>query len=516
MNFSDAERLELAVLCDGLVDGRLNAEGRERLERLLKSSAEARRVYVQTLALSASLHEYAAEMQAGDGTVLALPAQPRLRWRRWVAGVGLAAGVALAFWWAQRPMEEAASGAPVVATLSATSGQCRWEGRGMQCGEGLHGGQMLDLAGGSAEVTFDSGAQLLIEGPARLEIFSAWEAALHKGTLSARVPEEARGFRMLGPEVEVVDKGTEFTLEAEGNGRAELVVLKGSVTTRSSRGADSSPMGMLLGEKQARRFSASGSEDVQMRDRKVGKFNKKERMERSVGMARIAHWSFDEAASGGGAGDILGTAAGDWGGVHAELSGVGSRSEGRWAGGLRMEDGAGIDLRLPGVSMLPEMSLAFWMRADAARVSKGGRGMVSATLGSRGRFPFFIGWNRHPGDGVIGALRTDFGRGRMVGVSPLCDGAWHHVAVVFARNLRSEARMEAKQYVDGKLEVVTSRRVPMREWGARTGLAMDVIQAGFEGDLDELFVVDRAFSPAEIRHLRDHNRPLVEASIALQ
>jgi hypothetical protein len=90
------------------------------------------------------------------------------------------------------------------------------------------------------------------------------------------------------------------------------------------------------------------------------------------------------------------------------------------------------------------------------------------------------------------------------------------VAVVFARNMRSEARMEAKQYVDGKLEVVTSRRVPMREWGARTGLAMDVIQAGFEGELDELFVGDRAFSPAEIRHLRDHNRPLVEASIALQ
>ena len=64
MSLSDQEQLELHALCDALADGVISEAQRSRLERWLASSEEARRGYVRVMALSASLMEYAGDMQA--------------------------------------------------------------------------------------------------------------------------------------------------------------------------------------------------------------------------------------------------------------------------------------------------------------------------------------------------------------------------------------------------------------------------------------------------------------------
>ena len=86
---------------------------------------------------------------------------------------------------------------------------------------------------GFAEITFDSGAQVVLEGPASLDLNSAWDATLRRGTLKANVPTEAMGFRISNPSVEVVDLGTVFTMIADRSGAADVLVLKGMVETSS-------------------------------------------------------------------------------------------------------------------------------------------------------------------------------------------------------------------------------------------------------------------------------------------
>ena len=188
MSLSDPETLELNALCSALVDGTLEAAGRARLNALLAGSEEARRGYVRAMALSASLHDYAGELQSDEPERVVQVAA----WRWVLGGLAAAAAVVLAFWieGMRRPAESPAAGADdeaFVATLSATNG-CRWTGASPALGEELRQGRQLELVSGFAEVTFNSGAQVVLEGPAALELTSAWEAVLRRGSLRVNLP----------------------------------------------------------------------------------------------------------------------------------------------------------------------------------------------------------------------------------------------------------------------------------------------------------------------------------------
>ena len=105
MSLSDQDRLEVHALCDALADGVLTETQRARLEQWLATSEEARRCYVQAMALSASLMEYAGEMQADapDAPVINPAERPILRPAAWIWTLGSLAAAAvlvLAFWMA--------------------------------------------------------------------------------------------------------------------------------------------------------------------------------------------------------------------------------------------------------------------------------------------------------------------------------------------------------------------------------------------------------------------------------
>ena len=84
-------------------------------------------------------------------------------------------------------------------------------------------------AGTIPQGTITGGAQVVLEGPASLDLHSAWSALFHHGALKAKVPPEAIGFRIENPAVQIVDLGTEFSMLAEKNGAAEVFVIEGSV-----------------------------------------------------------------------------------------------------------------------------------------------------------------------------------------------------------------------------------------------------------------------------------------------
>jgi hypothetical protein len=87
----------------------------------------------------------------------------------------------------------------------------------------------LELKAGLAELAFDSGARLLLEGPASLELVSPLRVRLLSGRATAEVPTPAHGFTIAACGVEVVDRGTAFGLEVMRDGRSEVQVFTGTV-----------------------------------------------------------------------------------------------------------------------------------------------------------------------------------------------------------------------------------------------------------------------------------------------
>ena len=87
----------------------------------------------------------------------------------------------------------------------------------------------LQVKSGVLELKFYSGAKLVVEGPADLELVTAYEAICRKGQVRAKVPPAARGFSIVSPQFELVDLGTEFGLSVAADGESKVQVLDGEV-----------------------------------------------------------------------------------------------------------------------------------------------------------------------------------------------------------------------------------------------------------------------------------------------
>jgi hypothetical protein len=126
------------------------------------------------------------------------------------------------------PSSSAANG-QAVAKITATR-NCLWQSpsEGPGFGSSLYAGQQLSLAAGLVEVTFNDGAQVVLEGPATFDLRSTSGAELHEGRIAAVVPERARGFAVSTAGLNVVDLGTEFGMLAE-RGDTEVHVFRGQV-----------------------------------------------------------------------------------------------------------------------------------------------------------------------------------------------------------------------------------------------------------------------------------------------
>jgi hypothetical protein len=105
-------------------------------------------------------------------------------------------------------------------------------------GSGLWTGQKLDLATGEAEVVFQTGAVVVLRGPAKLEIDSPNSVRLVIGYLSVRADTPvARGFTVHTGSASLIDLGTEFHVQAAAEGHSEVYVTVGAVEVRAHPGA---------------------------------------------------------------------------------------------------------------------------------------------------------------------------------------------------------------------------------------------------------------------------------------
>ncbi|MBN2217364.1 MAG: FecR domain-containing protein [Pirellulales bacterium] len=163
------------------------------------------------------------------------------------------------------------SGGPVgeFATLVQTDG-CVWTADRVapQQGERLSVNDGLELVRGIAEIEFDNGTRVVLEGPAQLSFEKPDRVACNRGSLVATVPREAIGFTVRTPLANVVDLGTEFGVAVEPNGESEVYVFQGAVRLKSSPDEKNNcapPVELHVGE--ARRVQKGGIITNQVRVR---------------------------------------------------------------------------------------------------------------------------------------------------------------------------------------------------------------------------------------------------------
>ena len=97
-------------------------------------------------------------------------------------------------------------------------------------------GQRLLLSAGLAEITYDTGARVVIEGPAEYEVVGKNSGYLSRGKVTARIEsnrKKAYGFSIDTPAMLVEDLGTEFGVEVSADRVTSLHVFEGKVVCKT-------------------------------------------------------------------------------------------------------------------------------------------------------------------------------------------------------------------------------------------------------------------------------------------
>lgn len=268
-NLSDVRRLFAVYASE-----EISADELQALEAALREDAELRREFIEYLNIDSALGDLAALSRAELEEIEAVrqidrrpPPPPRsvvqvLRTYRTAVITGVVAATLLlaTLLWLASP---ATSTDPAVATLvSRVDAALTYDGE-LYSGTDLATGR-YQLERGLVHLRFGGGVMVYVEAPARFDAVSEKRVILHSGRLSASVPPDGIGFTVETPEAEVIDFGTEFSVEV-GSGTSEVHVFDGFVRVlpRGKRGgAKGEPVD--LRESQAVKLKAMAEKPVEI------------------------------------------------------------------------------------------------------------------------------------------------------------------------------------------------------------------------------------------------------------
>jgi hypothetical protein len=494
---------ELGTLIEGLRDGVLEDEQIARLDQILAEDPAAVDYFIDRAWLCAEL---------SSGPSLKLPvSRGKATWKR-VAGLAAAAAVlvALVLSASTRTMKPE----PLVASYEGCAVLTRaldthWEGSAPSVGAVLPK-RRLALEAGVLQIEFFSGARVILEGPADFELVSSNEGYCRYGKLRAFVPPTAQGFTIRTSELKLVDRGTEFGLQLDRGGAAEVHVFQGQVEvhTQSSRvdlavgdalrmpreGASqpipADPQAFVsVSEMNVRAMEAaqtryvrwSGASDRLRRDPRVAvyySFEDAPEWSRELRSQRTERSPIDGAI-------------------------IGARwSEGRWLGKKALEFKCpGDRVRFQDAGEYESLTLMTWVRVDG--LDRPFSGLMLTDGWTSGSVHWQITQAGLLRLGIHGDKQSNDYDTPLI-FEPAQLGRWIHLSTVYDREAR-----EVQHYVDGRLV----RRLPLK---FDTLLRLGAVELGnwgvplkentyavrnLNGRMDEFALFGKALSEAEIREL---------------
>jgi ferric-dicitrate binding protein FerR (iron transport regulator) len=513
----DAARLER--LLDRYLDEALTDGEKTELEQMLRAEPEARRTFWNHARFHGLLREAGAE---GRGRELA-GEMPRPRrsivtatlatlWDHagWAVAAAAVIAAIVGIWLARQQIDSHSDQTTSAVAVLTEAVDVEWApgSEPHSVGAALSPG-WLRLKAGLAQIEFNDGARVIVEGPAELEIRSRAEAFCQSGRLSAQVPTAAQGFTVASRRMTVVDLGTAFGFQAQED-TAEVHVFEGKVQLR---GATAAPKHELLagealgvdGHGAWRQFASA-----------TANFPTAEALEKKAASSwqrRAAEWQQVTRSLQGDASVILHFAfesdssferrlRNDATGAPRASDGaiVGCRwAEGRWPGKGALEfKGTGDCVRIEVPGVFDALTLAAWVRVDSLDHTYNSLFMADAY--DRGGMHWQITKTGALKLGIAGGGDFD----TPVVFPPERLGQWVHLAVVVDRGAH-----RVLHYIDGqemsthplKIDVPLGfGRAEVGNWNPAPRRDRTPIR-GFNGRMDDLLVFRRALTAEEVRAL---------------
>lgn len=230
MKMNDKEIEQLYILIEKQIDENLTEGEAQQLESLILNHKEARSLYIEMTSHNAMIYEKGIISEEGLQ-------RPKSVFVYQFALFAAAAAIAFMF---LIPTEKVEDVDPSIAVLIKTE-DCEWRDSSLPTisGSKLIAGN-LNLIKGLATVKFKSGAEVVIEAPAELELINDMHCLVKHGTVMAEVPESAHGFTIDTPKAKAIDHGTKFVVSYNQKTEKSLVeVLEGEVEVKPIDHAES-------------------------------------------------------------------------------------------------------------------------------------------------------------------------------------------------------------------------------------------------------------------------------------
>lgn len=485
--------MSLDDLSQRYLDGEATESEVAALEELLRHDAAARRQFAELANLDSALAEQAAYWVApASKPSHRPPAKNRRPARQWLAAAAaLALLVTGAGWW-QSYQQGYATVAKGIGTSQFTEG-------------GKVRNTAYELNEGTVEFLTARGARVVIEAPAHFQFESAQRLRMTQGRLAADVPPSAKGFTVITPTGKAVDLGTKFGVDVPPQGQAEIHVFQGEVIAQSSEG----------GRKQSLRDgeaytleSGAGS----TRELRSAAFIRPEETSSLQAAFTAGQHSRSDAAKAALRNDPALITLLDFEDVRRKPEGTYRMVQGRWPGSLAPEFvniGDHMKLNVGGHQAWPQLTLAAWVRLD--RLGAPYQSLYH-TDGWDEDKPGQVHWMIHRDSTMRLALKHNVVAQAQSGPQTFPDsrtpvlpeqGRWVHLAVVYDAPAGT-----ARFFLNGKFdnETVLTTAHPALLGPAQLG-NWNANDRKLSGRVDELFLLGRAMTDAEIHAVFDAGNP---------
>lgn len=513
--------MDLESLINAKLEGEITPEQHASLEALLREDWQARRRYLELADQHARLLRQP-EVSTGRLGQASLISR-KIRWQTYAVVASAASVVLMAILaWPRQPADKEAT-SDGVATLSQTL-DADFIGKPLRHGDTISPGS-LTLNKGMAQIEFFSGATLLLEGAAHIEILSASEVRCHRGRVRVHVPPAAKGFVVHAPHVRLEDLGTEFALNVDGEDSA-VRVFDGEVIAHMK---DRTPANLKEGMTLATSNAGLSSQDFlpvgEMQD--IIRRREKSRLEEWKSWAAvnskdprlISFYAFQHPSE-----DRWGRLVGNFAApLDRKRAGgaVGAQwTQGRWPGKDALEfKRPGDRLRLNLDGSYSALTFSCWVKVDSLDKKYNSLFLTDGyepgephwQIYEDGSLMFSISYPA-PGQGVVRTKNNQIYHSKPV-ITADSLGRWHHLAVTY-----DNVTGLVVQYFDGQ-EVgreVSGFHQPGRpivygacelgNWGLPTQGHQFPIR-NLNGAIDEFAIYHSALSPAEIRNLNLKGQP---------
>ena len=503
-----------------------DAQARAELNEVLRTNGDARvamaRLLVDEQALIGQLRDESIVAILDEHSEASAPAKktserPAVGWLMPLAAAAAVMVTGLAWWFWPRAGEpiaaESGSGSPVSSQVAVVTQvvDAQWEDEGFQTNDRVPMGR-FSLKAGLVRLQFLSGATVVIEGPAELELTSDHGAEVSSGLVTAKVPPVAEGFTLTTAGWRAVDRGTVFGIDARSPERTEVHVIEGKVDMH--HGTDAAVRSTLTTGQTARLTAKALVEQAAATAQFPREADVIDRAARAS-QSQLEAWKLRSDALAADPSLVLyldfeATDA-ERGIIRNRAPGAGPRSDATVIGGEWTQG------RWPGKG-----AVAFQRVGDLIRTSLGTRLDAATFIVSLriepespltqtilltpdvgpGQLYWLIAGHEKPnrGNGAV-FIKTDdqrrdlrFSSGRPIKRAVL--GQWHTFAVV-----HDPANRRVRHYLDGALvkenplddaHPLKLRQLVIGNWGFTTQ------PRNLSGRMDELAVYNRALSDAEI------------------